>query len=139
MTNPFLRRALVWWSIAAVLGIALALALALTHAEALPITTPDSCAPGQVWHAFDVGGTCLKPRTVVTGREVVTGRTVVTGRPVVPTRPLDAVPETVGVPSGLIGGGHEAPPLHPTPEPTTLILVGTTLAAAGWYARRRRK
>lgn len=109
----------------------LALTLAWAPAAwALPIPDPSQAActsQGGSWWAFDVGGTCLMPRGTITPRETIVPREVITPRlePVLPA-------------GGALVGVQAPPPLSPTPEPGTLMLVGTTLAGVGVWWRLRR-
>jgi hypothetical protein len=58
-------------------------------------------------------------------------------------RPPVVVPPIVfdpplGDPVGNVAGGAADPvPLEPTPEPGTLLLLGSSLAGIGWWLRRR--
>jgi hypothetical protein len=118
------------------IGALLPLLLLATPAWALPITdpAPAACAArGGSWWAFDVGGTCLTPRSSLTPREDITPRETVTPRPDPPL----VLPPSGG---GALVGAADPLPLQPTPEPGTLALVGTTLAGAGlWWRMRRGK
>jgi hypothetical protein len=108
----------------------LLLLLLAPPAWAVPITDPDPIG-----------------RSGITARDGVTPRTGITPRsthcahfdPGVCSQagilPLPAA-VTPGAPVGL--SGPSSGPIAPTPEPTTLVLLGSAAVAGGWWYRRRR-